>query len=106
MIGLACDVEAATADPAPPEAAPLRASMDAFTASLLEAHPCIFMRPPALPIEDIAALLHMSLDHCRELLAVYDSIASADAVWLFDPLGGEQEDEDEAQTGDDEDLPF
>lgn len=48
----------------------------------------------------------MSLDHCRDLLAVYDSIASADAAWLFDPLGGEQDDENEAQTGDDEDLPF
>jgi hypothetical protein len=90
----------------PPETAPLRASIDAIMASLVAAHPCIFMRPPVIPVEDIAALLHMSLDHCRHLLAAYDSLMSDDAVWLFDPQGGEDDDEDEQKTDDDEDIPF
>jgi len=66
------------------------------------------MRPPVLPVEDIAALLHMSLDQCRHLLAAYDSLVSTNALWLFEPQGGEEDDEgeDEQETDDDEDIPF
>ncbi len=91
--------------------APLRASINAFAASLAAAHPCIFMRSPVCEVEHIAALLHMSLDYCRDLLAVYDSLLYADAGWVFEPFEprrGERDDEgdDEHETGDDDDIPF
>jgi hypothetical protein len=92
----------------PPETTPLRASIDAFVASLTTAHPCIFMRPPEIPLEDIAALLHMSLEHCRDLLAAYDFLMSTDAVWLFDsPCVDEADDDDDDEhEADEDDIPF
>jgi hypothetical protein len=91
----------------PPETESLRASIDAFIASLTVAHPSMLSRAPVCDIEHIVALLHMSLDHCRHLVAAYDALMS-EPVWLFEPLGGEADADgpNDHEAGDHEDIPF
>ncbi len=90
----------------PPETTPLRGSIDAFTASLTAAHPCIFSRSPVCDLEHLAALLHMSLDSCRELLDAYDALASTDAIWLFDAPRDDETDGRDDHGEPDDDIPF
>lgn len=90
----------------PPETLSLRGSIDAFIASLTAAHPRIFARPPVCDLEDLAALLHMSLDHCRDILAAYDALVSTNAVWLFDSPRDEETVDPDDDDSDDEDIPF
>jgi hypothetical protein len=90
-----------------PETARLRASVDTFVASLATAHPRLSFRSPVSDVEHIATLLFMYLDHCRELLAAYDSLTGVNAVWVFEPSrrAGDDDDMDEDEAGDD-DIPF
>jgi hypothetical protein len=85
----------------PPETTRLCSAIEDFAASLTATHPCLFSRAPRCDSEDVAALLHMSLDQCRHLLAAYQSLVSTNAS----PGVDEGKDGDDEPPMDD-DIPF
>lgn len=85
----------------PPELTRLGFAIDSFTASLAAAHPGIFSRAPRCDSEDIAALLHMSLDQCRHLLSAYQSLLSTNVS-----PGVDEGNDGDNELPRDDDIPF
>jgi hypothetical protein len=70
----------------------LSACIDAFTSALHIVHPDLTSRNPMSERESAAALLHMHLYACQELLRVYDHL-TFDVCSYSDPVDDEPDDD-------------